>query len=69
MSEFREGRKVRQIYYGGEEPGWIDGQLEIVMEAGQMALVPWVREVTPDGHIIMHNVALLEIIELGVDDE
>ena len=68
MSEFREGRTVRRIFWGGEEPGWVEGNLDIVMEPGQMSMVPWVREVTPGGEITMHNVALLEMVELQVDD-
>ena len=72
MGEFTEGRKIKGIFWGGNEPGWLrveeTGTLEVTMEPGHMAMLPWIREVTQDGEIRMHNVALLETVEFVATD-
>ena len=71
MSEFKAGCRVTGVFFGGSEPGWSRGDMQIVMENGQMEVVPWVREILPNGRIMMYNVALVEIVELApeADDE
>lgn len=66
MSELKEGTKLRTIFWsdtdGGEVIAGKHGckSLTVVMEHGQMSMVPWCLQVNEDGKRFMHNLALCE---------
>ncbi len=63
MNELKEGVRVKEVY-------WQEGamlrvgsvkceSIEVVMQQGQMGLVPWFRAVV-DGRTQLHNAAMCE---------
>ena len=75
MSELEEGVKLRTIFWSDTDGGEVvAGQhgcksLTVVMEHGQMSMVPWCLQVNEDGKRFMHNLALCEGAVLEDDDD
>ena len=69
--EFFNGQRLNSIYW--EEGSCVVGRngvtgIEIVMENGQMAGVPWVIVFNESGKANKHNLALAQGVELALKE-
>jgi len=62
--KFYEGQKLKKVYWSGDCSTNIDDDITVVMENGQMDLVPWAL-VKSDNRSIKINLALADMVELS----
>ncbi len=73
MIKFEDGQKLTSIIWdtgGGESTLEVDTagclDIEVSMENGQMAAVPWAVAKMSDGRIFKHNLALASSVLLAI---
>lgn len=73
MNEFKDGRKVNSIYFAnGPSINLADlsiKAMEISMEPGHMALIPFVKVEYKDGVVVMYSVTTAEGVEMALPDD
>lgn len=63
MSIFKLGQKLTGVYYDNSEQGWTLGRegvvdIEVVMEYGQVAGVPWAEITVENKDTVKFNLAM-----------
>ena len=67
--KFKEGQKIKMLCWNGDCS--IDNQycsIEVIMENGQMAEVPWALATYTNGRVDKFNLAKMDSVQLEMDD-